>query len=89
MTPQEKGFSEWLDTQPTFGVDPDVVWDAACAWQREYIADMFSYAIKSDLENGVKWLNENAYSEFTREYKEINKLFGKLNKGLFDDNEKA
>lgn len=62
-------------------------WEAACKWQRECIADMFADAIQSDLENGVKWLNENAYSEFTRKYPEINKLFGKLNKELFNEHD--
>lgn len=35
MTPQEQAFTNWYDNQPTFGVDYQEIWDAACAWQRE------------------------------------------------------
>jgi hypothetical protein len=34
----------------------------------EAIQNMFSDAVQSDLEHGVKWLNENAAKEFHEKY---------------------
>jgi c-di-AMP phosphodiesterase-like protein len=38
------------------------------------IDDMFMDAVQNDLENGVKWLNENASREFNKNYPEISKF---------------
>ncbi len=37
----------------------------------EYWQDKFSNALQSDLENGVKWVNEMASLKFTNDYPEL------------------
>jgi hypothetical protein len=45
--------------------------DLAAAAEREAIGDEFSSRLQSDLENGVRWLNENAASEFNKKYPQL------------------
>jgi len=45
----------------------------------EHICDEFDNAIKSDLEHGVKSLNEIYATKFFKEYPELNKFAGYLN----------
>jgi len=40
--------------------------------------DSLSGALQSDLENGVRWLNEKAADEFKRKYPELNKWIGEF-----------
>jgi hypothetical protein len=42
------------------------------------IQDMFSDALQSDLEHGVKWLNENASKEFHEKYPELTQALNRL-----------
>jgi len=51
---------------------------AAVAAERERIDDEISDAIQSDLENGVKWLNELAADDFKRKYPAINAVLSKI-----------
>ena len=37
-------------------------------WQKEQCGDLLSDALQSDLEHGVKWLNEKASKEFHEKY---------------------
>lgn len=41
------------------------------AAEREAIGDEYSSRLQSDLENGVRWLNENAASEFNKKYPQL------------------
>jgi hypothetical protein len=43
----------------------------------EEVDDYCQYALQSDLENGVKWLNEEAAKEFFKNYPEIADALGK------------
>jgi hypothetical protein len=45
------------------------------------IQDMFSDALQSDLEHGVKWLNENASKEFHEKYPELTQALCRLSEG--------
>lgn len=40
--------------------------------------DDLSDALQSDLENGVRWLNESAAAEFKRKYPALNAWIGKF-----------
>jgi hypothetical protein len=52
---------------------------ALCARQAtESIADALSDALQSDLENGVKWLNERASERFTADYPELRKAIAAI-----------
>jgi hypothetical protein len=51
----------------------------AIADEREQIADEWSMCVQSDLEHGVKSLNETAAKEFHKNYPEISKFWGWLN----------
>jgi hypothetical protein len=42
--------------------------------EREAILDLLSDALQSDLEHGVKWLNENAAKEFEEKYPKLFEL---------------
>ena len=44
----------------------------------EQIQDMLSIAVQSDLEHGVRWLNEEAAKEFVAKYPEINKALNRI-----------
>ena len=46
--------------------------------------DMVHDAIQSDLEHGVKWLNERAAEEFHKKYPAISKVLGQI---MEDDRE--
>lgn len=46
----------------------------------EHICDEFFMAVSSDLEHGVKCLNERYALKFRNEYPEINKFYDYLNK---------
>jgi hypothetical protein len=41
------------------------------AAEREAISDEYSSRFQSDLENGVRWLNETASKEFQEKYPEL------------------
>ena len=41
---------------------------ACCDWQKDQCGDLLSDALQSDLEHGVKWLNEKASKEFHETY---------------------
>jgi len=45
----------------------------------EHICNEFDDAVRSDLEHGVKSLNEIYAKKFINEYPEINKFYGYLN----------
>ena len=47
--------------------------------EREQIKDEWSMCVQSDLEHGVKSLNETAAKEFHKNYPEIVKFWGWLN----------
>lgn len=53
--------------------------DLIRADEREQIEDEWSMCIQSDLEHGVKSLNETAAKEFHKNYPEIAKFWGWLN----------
>lgn len=44
------------------------------------IQELLQDALSSDLEQGVKWLNENAADEFLTKYPELNKAIIKIMK---------
>jgi len=52
---------------------------ASAAKERDVIADEWSMCVQSDLEHGVKSLNETAAKEFHKNYPEISKFWGWLN----------
>lgn len=47
--------------------------------ERHRIQDEFSMSVQSDLEHGVKSLNEKAAKDFQADYPELNKFWGWLN----------
>lgn len=46
--------------------------------QVKTLQDMFSDALQSDLEHGVKWLNENASKEFHEKYPMLTQALNSL-----------
>lgn len=55
--------------------------EAAAAAERERISDAISDALSSDLENGVKWLNEKAADDFKQGYPALHAFLSNLRKG--------
>lgn len=72
---REEAFKAWFKETR----DPWVLWEAACRWQKEQIMDNISDALQSDLENGVKWLNEKASEGFSKKYPALLKVIKDLN----------
>lgn len=57
-------------------------WEGWCAGvkaERETISDEWSMCVQSDLEHGVKSLNEQAAKDWFKNYPEISKFWGWLN----------
>ena len=57
-------------------------WEGWCAGvkaEREAISDEWSMCVQSDLEHGVKSLNEQAAKDWFKNYPEISKFWGWLN----------
>ena len=46
--------------------------------QLEEIQDLLAEAIQSDLEHGVRWLNEEAATKFAKEYPALCEALGKI-----------
>lgn len=44
----------------------------------EKVQDLLSEALQSDLENGVKWLNEMACKEFAEKYPALEEAIAKI-----------
>jgi hypothetical protein len=59
--------------RPGYDANDMRAYGAACAAaEREAWLDALSDALQSDLENGVKWLNEHASAEFKAKYPALN-----------------
>lgn len=44
----------------------------------EDLQDALSLALQGDLENGVRWLNEEASAKFVKDYPSLNEVLGKI-----------
>ena len=42
------------------------------------LQDALSLALQGDLENGVRWLNEEATAKFIQDYPSLNKVIGEI-----------
>ena len=75
---KENAFKYWCqdDWEKERMVD---CWMAACTWQQEQIMDNILDALQSDLENGVKWLNEKASDDFSKKYPALYQVIKELN----------
>jgi hypothetical protein len=77
---REAGF--WQEHTNTYMCSTDAIkaFEALVrADEREQIEDEWSMCVQSDLEHGVKSLNETAAKEFHKNYPEIVKFWGWLN----------
>jgi len=55
------------------------------AVEREAISDEYAARLQGDLENGVRWLNEAAASEFRKKYPQLASFNAWLNEREKDD----
>lgn len=81
MLPEPFGFSDRGSTAKPFYTADQMREYAkkAVEAERERIQDEFSMSVQSDLEHGVKSLNEKAAKDFQANYPELNKFWGWLN----------
>ena len=76
---REAGFSThhemiWIDTWEV-GPCMQRFAELVAAAEREAIYDQWHSCVMADLENGVKWLNENAAAEWHKNYPAQSNLF--------------
>lgn len=58
------------------------------AMQLIQIQEALSAALQTDLEHGVKWLNEDAAKTFKRKYPQLNQVIGNIiDMEVFDEDE--
>ena len=69
---RKAGFSEWALQTPQ---DLERFAELVRADEREAIYDQWHSCVMSDLENGVKWLNEKAAAEWHKNYPAQSNLF--------------
>jgi hypothetical protein len=69
---REAGFSEWALKTPQ---DLERFADLVRADERNAIYDQWHSCVMSDLENGVKFLNEKAATEWQKNYPAQSKIF--------------
>jgi len=76
-----------------FCAEQEVCYEAfaksCCDWQKEQCGDALSDALQSDLEHGVKCLNENASREFHEKYPALIAAIIQINASPEDDIEQA
>lgn len=69
----KKEFKKWWADEVKTGktIAPFEIWQAAQNNRTLVIQEMLSDALQSDLEHGVKWLNEKAAREFHEQYPDL------------------